>query len=104
MGNRPIGFHWQILDDQTPSAKARAPTPTLNLYRPSPLPSATALNPQPPNPAVRGVQRNLQLETQHKDLADDAKKRIHALQQGRESILQRLGKQFTVRSSAAATG
>jgi hypothetical protein len=47
--------------------------------------SAMALKPQPPNPAVRGVQRNLQLKTQHQDLADDAEKR--------------LGKQFIARSS-----
>ncbi|KFY92457.1 hypothetical protein V500_04179, partial [Pseudogymnoascus sp. VKM F-4518 (FW-2643)] len=56
----------------------------------TPWPSAMALKPQPLNPVVRGVQRNLQLETQHRDLA--------------EPILQRLGKQFTASSSAAATG
>lgn len=51
---------------------------------------------------MRGVQRNLLLETQHQDLAEDAEHRIHALRQAREAVLQRLGKQFTVRSSAAA--
>ncbi|KAL5350299.1 hypothetical protein ACLOAV_005338 [Pseudogymnoascus australis] len=69
----------------------------------TPWPSAMALKPRPLNPAVRGVQRNIELETQHQDLADDAEKRIHALRQGREAILQRLGKQFTARSSAAAS-
>ncbi|OBT57488.1 hypothetical protein VE04_02134 [Pseudogymnoascus sp. 24MN13] len=59
--------------------------------------------PKPLNPAVRGVQRNLQRETHHQELVDDAEKRIHALRQGREAILQRLGKQFTARSSAAAS-
>lgn len=62
-----------------------------------------ALKPKPLNPAVRGVQRNLQRETHHQELVDDAEKRIHALRQGREAILQRLGKQFTARSSAAAS-
>jgi hypothetical protein len=60
-----------------------------------------AVKPQPLNPAVRGVQHNFQLEAQHRDLADDAEKRIHALQQGRQAILQRLGKQLTASSSAA---
>ncbi|OBU00670.1 hypothetical protein VE01_01345 [Pseudogymnoascus verrucosus] len=69
----------------------------------TPWPSAMALKPKPLNPAVRGVQRNLQRETHHQELVDDAEKRIHALRQGREAILQRLGKQFTARSSAAAS-
>lgn len=66
--------------------------------------SASTQSPAPPlNPAVRGVQRNLQLETHHQDLADDAEMCIDALKPGRKDMLQRLGKQFTKSSSAAAT-
>jgi hypothetical protein len=50
---------------------------------------------------TQGVQRNVLLETKHQELADDAEKRIQALQQAREAVLLRLGKQFTARSSAS---
>ncbi|KFY87880.1 hypothetical protein V500_06706, partial [Pseudogymnoascus sp. VKM F-4518 (FW-2643)] len=82
---------------QSPTSQRQSPAsppPKRSPHTPDPhhtsWPSAKALKPQPLSPAVRGVQRNLRLEISTRTLQ-------------REAILQRLGKHFPARSSAAGT-
>lgn len=56
--------------------------------------SDPVLQPTTFDPNIQGVQRNLQQDAAHKELAEDPEKRVSALKKAKEAVLKQLGKEF----------